>query len=225
MSDAQAAAPGTDTPAAAPAPIPPAAPPPAPEAGAQQDPNWLAPRLEQAKRAAETAVLAQLGVKDAAEAKAALDAYKAAQDAAKTEAERVSARLAEGEAAKARAATLEAAVSAHAATEMAKLDDAKRDAVIAIAGEDTAAQLRAISALAPTWSAQVQPPPAAVVPPPAAPPAAATTAHPPTAPAPAIATQSPVDHKAVFESLAKAGRGIEASRYLTAHSREIYPER
>lgn len=224
MSDAQAAAPGTDTPAAAPALIPPAAPPPAPDAGAQQDPNWLAPRLEQAKRAAETAVLAQLGVKDAAEAKAALDAYKAAQDAAKTEAERVAARIAEGDAAKARAAILETAVGTHADSELAKLDDAKRAAVVAIAGDDKAAQLRAIAALAPTWAAAVAATPAAVTPP-AAPPAAATTAHPPTAPAPAATTQTDVDHKAVFEGLVKAGKGVAASRYLNAHAREIYPER
>lgn len=229
MSDPQTAAQGTEAPAAPPpapvaadaqAPAPPAAPAPHPG-----DPNWLAPRLEQAKRSAAAEVLAQLGVKDASEAKAALDAYKAAQEAQKTEAEKVAARIAEGDAAKARAAQLEAAVSAHAATEMGKLDDAKRAAVIAIAGDDTATQLRAISALAPTWSAHVQPPPAAVAQPAPVAPAPATTAHPATAPAPATGTQSPVDHKAVFEALTKAGRGIEASRYLNAHQREIYPER
>lgn len=230
MSKPQTAAQGAPAPAAPPpAPVtPPAADPPAadPPAPPAPDAAWLAPRLEQAKRAAETAILAQLGVKDAAEAKAALDAYKTAQDAAKTEAERVSARIAEGDAAKARAATLEVAVSAHAATEMGKLDDAKRAAVIAIAGDDTAAQLRAISALAPTWSA-IAPPatPPAVVTPPAAPPAAATTAHPPTAPAPANGTQSPVDHKSVFDALVTSGQGQKAAHYLNAHAREIYPER
>lgn len=218
MSDPQAAAPQAEPAPAIPAP---AAQPDAPPPG---DPNWLAPRLEQAKRTAENAILAQIGVKDAAEAKAALDAHKAALDAAKTEAERVAARIAEGDAAKARAAILETAVGTHADSELAKLDDAKRAAVVAIAGDDKAAQLRAIAALAPTWGASVATPPAAVTPP-AAPPAAATTAHPPNAPAPAATSQSEVDHKAVFDGLVKAGKGAAASRYLNAHAREIYPER
>lgn len=211
MSDAQAAAPGTDTPAAAPAPIPPAAPPPAPDAGAQQDPNWLAPRLEQAKRAAETAVLAQLGVKDAAEAKAALDAYKAAQDAAKTEAERVAARIAEGDAAKARAAQLEIAIKAHAEHALAGLTDAQRAAVETLAAGDCARIVESVAVLRPTWAA-----PAAPL---ASPPPAGTA---PAAPAPVGTSTSQPDHKAEFARL-KATNPIAAANYAARHKADLWP--
>lgn len=185
-----------------PAPPPPAAPPPG-------DPNWLAPRLDQAKRSAEAAILAALGVKDAAEAKAALDAYKAAQDAAKTEGERVAARLAEADAAKARNAQLEAAIKAHAEQAMAGLTDAQRAAVETLSAGDCARIVESIAVLRPTWASA-----------PAAPPPPAGTA--PAAPAPVGTSTSQPDHKAEFARL-KATNPIAAANYAARHKADLWP--
>lgn len=184
---------------------PPAAPPPG-------DPNWLAPRLEQAKRTAAAEVLAQLGVKDAAEAKAALDAWKQAQEAQRTEAERVAARIAEGDAAKARAAVLEAAIKVHAEQALSGLTDAQRAAVEALAAGDPARIVQSVAVLAPTWAASSAPTPA--------PPPPAGTA--PAAPAPVGTGTSPPDHKAEFARL-KAINPIAAANYAARHKAEIWP--
>lgn len=218
MSEPQNAVPqGDPAPAAPPAPAPhnaapdPAPPPPA--APPPGDPNWLAPRLDQAKRSAEAAILAALGVKDAAEAKAALDAYKAAQDAAKTEGERVAARLAEADAAKARNAQLEAAIKAHAEQAMAGLTDAQRAAVETLSAGDCARIVESIAVLRPTWASA----PAA---PPAAPPPPAGTA--PAAPAPVGTSTSQPDHKAEFARL-KATNPIAAANYAARHKADLWP--
>jgi hypothetical protein len=214
MSEPQTAAQGTDPPAAPPpapvaadtqAPAPPAAPAPPPG-----DPNWLAPRLEQAKRSAAAEVLAQLGVKDAAEAKAALDAYKAAQEAQKTEAEKVAARIAEGDAAKARAAQLEAAVKAHAVLALAGLTEPQRAAVETLTAGDPARVIESIAALAPTWATAAQAAPSPVAP--------ASTS--PATPAPAGATSSITDHKAEYSRL-RATNPVAAAEYRFAHMREL----
>lgn len=219
MSDPQNAAPGEAAPAPLPAPNdtttqaqPPAQPAaPAPPPG---DPSWLAPRLEQAKRTAAAEVLAQLGVKDAAEAKAALEAWKQSQEAQKTEAERVAARIAEGEAAKARAAQLEAAIKVHAEQAMAGLTEAQRAAVEALAAGDPARIVQSVAVLAPTWAtattapAQQQP----------APPAATA----PAAPAPVATTTTQPDHKAEYQRL-KATNPIAAANYAARHKADLWP--
>lgn len=218
MSEPQIAAPQDQPAPAAPPPAPPQsaapdpAPAPAPGAPPPGDPNWLAPRLDQAKRSAEAALLASMGVKDAAELKAALDAYKAAQDAAKTEAERVAARIAEGDAAKARAAQLEIAIKAHAEHALAGLTDAQRAAVETLAAGDCARIVESVAVLRPTWATA----PAA---PPASPPPAGTA---PAAPAPVGTSTSQPDHKAEFARL-KATNPIAAANYAARHKADLWP--
>lgn len=193
-----------------PAPAPQPAAPPAPGA----EPAWLADRLDRERRA----VLKALGVEKVDDAKAALDAYKQAQDAAKTEAEKTAERIAALTRASARADELEEIAKSRVAYELGRLTPEQQAAVSAIAGTDAAAQLKAITALTPTWAASA--PPAAA--PPAAAPPPATSAPPPVAPPPAGQQVSGVDHKAEYQRL-KATNPIAAGAYLNAHSREIYP--
>ena len=171
-------------------------------------------RLERERRK----VLRDLGVENVDDAKTALAAFKAKQEADKTEAQRNAEKLAELDRVKADAAALRETVSMRAASEMATLTDEQRDAVKVIAGDDSAAQLRAITALSKTWATKPAPV-AATAPAPAAPPAA-TTAPPPTAPTGSSAG-SPPDHKAEYARL-KATNPVAAAHYLVRYERQIY---
>lgn len=185
------------------------------------DPNWFKPRLDQAKRAAETALLATLGVKDTAEATALLEAARAAKEAQKTELERKDEKIKTLESASARFAEYEQTIKARAEFELAQLTDSQRASVTALAGADMAKTLSTIDVLKPTWVA----PPAPVV---ATPPAAAVvvppvnSAPPPNAPGGNV-PGSPPDHKAVFKSLKDSGNGVAAAAYLNKFQSFIYP--
>lgn len=198
------------------------------EAAPQDEPKWFKPRLEQAQRAAATALLKSLGVRDEAEGIALLKKAREAEDAAKTELQRAKERGDTLAAQAARAGDLEKVVTARADIEMGALSEAQKAAVLALAGDDAAKRLATIDALKPTWAsavaapalpvaAPVTPAPAAVPPAPAAP---ATTSPPPTAPA--AVTTSPPDHKAEYKRL-KTSNPHAAAAYLNAHANEIYP--
>lgn len=250
---APTAQPATPTPAVVqPAPVTPpatpvvAAPPvapvaaapvvaPAPDAPPQTDPAWLNPRLEQAKRAAQAALLAELGVEDPAAAKALLAAAKAAEEAQKTELQKARDEAAALKPKAARAAQLEQTIKSRADIELAGLTEAQRAAVTAVAGDDSAKVLSTIDALKPTWvSAAPAPvatpapaPAAQPAPPAAAPPAAPAIPAPPanTSPAPTAPTSgnvSPPDRKAEYQAL-KVKNPIAAAAYLNAYASEIYP--
>lgn len=219
------AAPVAAAPVAAPAPPPPPAPPPAGEGADPGDgslPKWVAARLEQAKRSAAAEVLRAIG---ADTTDAAADAVKRARAAA--EAEKTAAQQAAE--AQARAATfqkerddLHSTVSVYATAQLSALTPEQRTAVTTLAGDNPAAQLRAIEALRATWAAPAPAAPAPVVaapppPPPAAPPA--NTAPPVGAP-PAGAPPAVVDHIEVLKSL-EATNPVRAARYRTTYVREI----
>jgi 2-oxoglutarate dehydrogenase E2 component (dihydrolipoamide succinyltransferase) len=222
---------GEPAPAAAPAPAPnpqpapvSAAPPAASAAPATPtephvgEPGWLPERLKRAEEAARSAVLKELGITDPAQAKAALDAARAAEEAQKTQAQKDAERIAALTQSSARVAELEAIAKGRAEYEMAKLSDSQKAAVTALAGNDPGAQLKAITALAPTWGQSAAPvPPSA---PPAAPvvPASST----PAGAAPAPAQISGTDHKARYADLQKTNP-VAAAHYLTAHQKDIYP--
>jgi hypothetical protein len=222
------------TPPAAPvaAATPPIAPTPAPvvatEVQTTADPNWLTPRLDQAKKAAQSALLKALGVKDEAEAKALLDRAKAAADAEKTALEKANSEIASLKGTTARVELLEKTVKARADLELATLTEGQRIAVAKIAGDDPARTLDAIDTLKPTWIVAAPPPavPAVVAPvaaPPApvvAPPPPANTSPPPTAPGGAAG--SPPDRKAEYAAL-KTKNPHAAAIYLNRYTDEIYP--
>lgn len=216
------------TPAAPPAVVVPPAPAPAAPVD-DQNPPWLKGRLEQAKAAA----LADLGITDPAKAKEAIAAAKKAEDDAKSAAQKLGETSTALEAERARAANYEAVIKERAASEIGSLTAEQQEAVRKIAPDaDPAAQLRAITALAPTWkaapaaaaaaAAAAAPAPgtapAAPAKPPAAPPA--NTAPPPAAPP--SANGSPPDHKAEYARL-KTSNPVAAAAYMNEHADHIYP--
>lgn len=203
MSDATEGAPA---PAATTAPA--TAAPQIPPADANAEPFWLKGRLERAEEQARKALLTELGITDPGAAKAALEAAKKAEEANKT-AEQRAAELAQKLGTVQTEAERQAAViQEYAARMFGVLTADQQGAVKAIAGDDPAAQLRAINALGPTWAKQAE----AAAPAPA--PKPATTAPAPDAPAGA-ATGSPPDHRAVYSDMrsrnpfAAAAYGLE----------------
>ncbi len=218
----------------------PAATPPAPD----REPNWLNDRIAKAKKSAEASLLKELGVESLDDAKKAIEALRAQEEAKKSveqkAAEYENALKAERE----RIAKLTDALKAHASAQLASLTEEQRAAVAAIAGDDPAQQLKTIEALRPTWKSGAAPATAPATAPVAAPPAApsapaddpiairarpglflaapATPAPPPadTAPAPNAPKDaqsvSPADPKAVYLELKKTNPVI-AARYALQH--------
>lgn len=192
-------------PAGAPAPAaPPTTPasPPAPPAppAPQVDPNkppWLDDRLARAEKSARDALLADLGVTDQAAAKAAIAAAKAAADASKTAEQRAADATAEAAQQRREAERLLAITTEHASRMMFVLTAEQQKAVKDIAGDDPAAQLRAIGVLGPTWAKDAA---ATAATAPAAPVAPVTTGPGANAPAGA-APGSPPDHRAVYTTM------------------------
>lgn len=208
MSDANSAAPGTGAPttttdpkpaapanapaAAAPPPAAPAATPP-PDADPTAEPGWLKERLARERKKA----LADLGVDDPEAVKRAIAAERAAADAKKSAEERAAEARAEAAAAKADAEKHKAAATEAAARMLVGLTDAQRKAVTDIAGDDPAAQIRAVVALQATWSSAA---PAASTPAAAPKPAAAPASTAPAHAQPGDGTTGPTNHRAVYEA-------------------------
>lgn len=192
---------------------PPGAPPAAPPAGGgDQEPSWLKGRLEREQETTRKAILAELGVPDVKDGKAALAELKKRQDAEKSDLEKKDGRIKELEPQAARAVELEKTVKARADVELAALTEEQKTAVKAIAGDDPAKVLTAIDTLKPTWkAAPAAPPPGA--PPPKPAPGSTTAAGPPPAPAAPPAT---VDHLALYDELQKS------NPMQAAHYRELY---
>ena len=212
MSDQQSAAgqaPAAPSTSAQPAAT--AAPVAAPSAPASnEDPHWLKPRLEQAK----ASVLRELGVDDVEAAKKALAEAKAKADAEKTAAEKAAEYKAKFDTEAAEKARLAATVAEHAARMLMGLTAEQQKAVKDIAGDDAAAQLRAIGALQPTWAAQraTQAAEAAAAAPAAV--APATTSPAPSAPNGAVT--SPPDHRAIYVELRRSNP-FAAAAYAEQH--------
>jgi len=214
--DAGAPAP---TPAAAPVVTPPAAPaapaaapvadPPAKPADAE--PPWLAGRLERERRATLKAI--GIDPDNADDAKAALEAHRAATEAQKSEVQKLTEANAALQLRAKRAEELEGAVATSAEAALATLTDQQREAVKALAGDDVAKVSNAIAVLAPTWAAA----PANPAQPPAAPAAKppADTAPGRTAPSDTTAGDPP-DLHAQYVAL-KSTDPFAASRLMRKH--------
>lgn len=183
-----ASTPETATPPAAPAPAAPPTQPPAPARPASdpEDPKWLAGRLEKER----IKTLKDLGYDSDTDARAAIAAAKAKQEAEKSEVQKLTERLTKAEAAEKRLEEHETAMRAIAADQVKGLTDVQLAAVTALAGEDPVRIVAAVAALRPTWTTAA---------PPTAPAPRGDTAPPRTAPA--DVTTSPVDHKAEYARL------------------------
>jgi hypothetical protein len=212
---------GVDAPVVA-APVAPVATVTAPVVTtADLPPEALSKRLEQAKHAAQTELLASWGVTDPAQVKAYIDSAKAAEDAKKT----IETRLAEQGL---RLTASEEGLSAAVDLFSALITPEQKAAVTAIAGTDKTLWLKTYRAMAPTWAAVA---PVIVATSPAASPATASpVGTPPIPPAPPVGTppippapppngatpNSPPNHKENYQRLQKENP-FAASRYLDRH--------
>ncbi len=143
------AAPNPSVPAQSPAP-PPAPATPAPD---DQNPPWLADRLTRH----EQQILKRFGVKTEDEIKTALEAQRATEESKKTlerkhaDAEKRQKELEDDN------SELAELVGKLAASKMASLTDAQRQAIEGVAGDDPRLQLSLIEAFSATWGAGAQP--------------------------------------------------------------------
>lgn len=212
-------------PAAAPAAVP--AVPALASSDAAVDPNWFKPRLERERKA----TLKAAGFDSEEDAKAAAKALKDQREAEKALATKLAERDAELTQTKTRAQQLEASTKEYAGRMMIGLTEAQKNAVAAIAGDDAAAQIKAIMALTPTWAKEeaaaaavvAATTPAVGTPAPAvAQPAAAPPAN--TAPgrtAPVGGDTSAPNHRAVYDELKKTNP-FAAADYALQHAAEVY---
>ncbi len=210
-------APATPPAAATPPQASPAAPVPQPT---DENQPWFKERLARAEEQAREKLLADLGVKDTSKAKAAIEAAKKAEEDAKS----VTDKLTDTTSKLSRTETeleQERAINKEWATrQMMALTPEQQAAVKAIAGDNHAKQLQAITALAPTWATQTNTPTATQ--PLGQPPTPASgTAPPPTAPPGTVV--SPANHKEVHAALQKQNP-FAAAEYAMAHLREVFPE-
>lgn len=214
-SGAQAApanSPAQPSPGALPAPAAGAAAPAAAGTPTQSaDPNWLNGRIAQAKQSAQADVLKQLGVTDLAAAQAAIRAANEAAERNKSDAQRVTELQAQLTAEKERGDVYEETLKERAASELAALPDAQREAVLALAGDDVGAQILAIDTLKPTWTGAA-PAGAPVTPPKPAP--VTNTAPPREAPAPTPGSEP--DHYQKYIAI-REKNPFAAARYRQQH--------
>jgi hypothetical protein len=171
----------------------------------------LKARIESAKAAERTALLASLGYDSIDAAKADAEARKLAAEAAKSEAQKAAEERARLVTEAEKAKGLAAVVTEHAGRQLSVLTAEQQAAVKAIAGDDAAAQLRAIDALRPTWATSIETPKPA-----APPPAAPTGPSGPGAGAPPASTPTQVDHETEYQRL-MAINPIHAARYMAAN--------
>lgn len=185
---------------------PPAAAPSAPAARSadERDPAWVNERLERER----AKLLKDLGVDSVSAAKKAVEAAKAADEANKSSADKAAEATAKLAAVEAEKAALAEALGVHAQSVLSGLTAEQQAAVKAIAGDNAAAQIKAVAALTPTWAKAA---PAAA---PTAPAPPADTAPPATAPNGTVV--SPPDPQAVHAELLKTNP-IVAARYAEAN--------
>lgn len=225
MSDQQGAGTETGAPATTTtAQTPPAqvAPPPKTPQPADENEPWFKERLTRAEEQARQKVLEELGVKDAAKAKKAIEAAAKAEEEAKTVAEKLADEVKNRTKAES-ALERERAINREWATRQMMALTAEQQAVVkSFAGDDPSEQLASIAKLAPVWAKQTteatatRPLAQQVTTP------ASGTAPPPHAPEGGT-QQSPPNHKEVHTALLKTNP-FAAAEYGLAHAREVFPE-
>jgi hypothetical protein len=179
-----------------------------PQVSNQEEPKWLNQRIEQAKRSATAALLKELGVNDPVALKALVERGKQAEDAGKSEIERLTEKLMQTQAQAQRAAALEEVLSAHASQELEKLSENERAFLLEVAGGDPVKQLALVSKYRTTIAARPQQAPTQP---------ASTTA---VAATPAEATSPVRNLRAEYEAL-KAKNPIKAAAFQLKHAKEL----
>ena len=203
-------------------PQPPKADPPKPPQVNDLPDEALRQRLERERaKGGDEAVAAKLrewGVTSESDVKAAIEAAAKAREAAKTSEDKLAElRLQQEQSAK-KTSQYETIIKARLTAELSDLTDQQLEAVKAIAGDDPAEQLKAITALRPTWAKAPADKPADK--PPEKPKGDDTA--PPRGAAPDATNDSPPNHKAVWEDM-KSKNPFAAASYLRQHRAEIFP--
>lgn len=176
-----------------------------------EEPAWLPDRLKRAQESARSAVLAELGVANADEAKAAVAAARAAADAKKSAEERAAELSAQLTATKTTAERQSALAKEMAGRMFMALSPEHQKAVTDFAGDDPEKQYLAIKHFGPTWAEAERIKEAAATA--AKTPAPAVTSTSPTPAAPASETPaSPADPKSVYETT-RASNPFKAAAY------------
>lgn len=139
----------------APAATPPAAP--TPPASQNQEPAWLPDRLARAAEAAEKKRLQELGVSSFDELGKIVKAAKEAADSTKSLTDKYAETTSTLTSAQKQLSAANEVIKLRAESEFAALTPEQQAAVTALAGEDYAGRLKAITALSPTWVKPVAP--------------------------------------------------------------------
>ncbi len=201
--------------------VAPAVTPPATPAVDTSEPAWLPARLQRAEASARAAVLSELGVTNADEAKAAVAAAKAAADAKKTAEERAAELATQLNATKTAAERQQGLFKELSGRMFMALTPEQQSAVKDFAGDDPEKQYLAIKHFGPTWAAAEQAKEAAaqaaqaaaVAAAAAAPKAApAQTSAAPAAPSSETPTASSQDPKSLYQS-ARVSNPFAAAAY------------
>lgn len=174
-------------------------------AGADEKPSWLDARLERERKA----VLKELGLDSLEDAKKAVAAARADEEAKKSTAQKAAELEASLKSTKAEKDQLAEALSIYAKSQLSALTEAQRSAVAAVAGDDPAKQLKTIEALRPTWASVTAAAPVIAEKP-------KDTAPAPAAPKSEGTASSPPDSKAIHAELKKTNP-VLAARFALAN--------
>lgn len=211
---------GTVAPTTTPETATPAAPDKPRVQAADLPPEALKARLDAAKETARREMLAELGVSDPKDVKAALAELKKRQDAERSEVERLTAQTKELEGKASRADTYAAVIAGRASAELAALDEKARGFVTAEAGDDPARQLATIDRMRASGLLSSTPPAPAPAAAPAAPPKPADTAPRPNAP-PEAGSVAKADIRATYDRL-QAENPFAAASFALAHAGDLF---
>lgn len=163
---------------------------------------------------ARAALLAEIGVTDASEAKRLMAEAQAAADAQKSELEKLTDRANAMSVQLSKAEQAGVALKAYADAELAALSEERSAAVREVAGDDPAAQLRALVAMRKTWAPAK--PEATEEPTPQQAPVKPASTTPTTGGPPEAGATTPINHRERFLQL-KAKNPYLAAEYLNAH--------
>ena len=173
--------------------------------------NWLPARLERERRK----VFEELGLESADDAKAAIKAYKDAEDASKSEVQKLTEKNEQLKAKVDKLGELESAMKVRADQMLKDLTDDQRLVVDTLAAGDATKTVAAIEALKKTWIKPAADPAAENTP--------STNTSAPAPNAPAETQTSDVDHKARYAEIQEQNPFL-APAYLKLHRKQIYPQ-
>jgi hypothetical protein len=130
----------------------PTAPPASPPAPTNQEPAWLPERLARAAETASKKILQDLGVSSVDDLKTIVKTAKEADDAKKSLTDKYADTTKTLDTTSKQLEEANSVIKARAEAEFTSLTKEQQEAVTAIAGDNHAARLKAITALSPTWT-------------------------------------------------------------------------